>query len=96
MKKHLLGFAIFSLILGTAIFVAALAKSARQPVVKQYTYEVSNKSCWKMNRRTETKADSGRASIKITQAVLNEKTGKMNLSFAVQRETPATQDVKVK
>lgn len=100
MKKHLLGFAIFSLILGTAIFVAALARSARQPAESPSSvsveYNVSKQSCWKMNRRANNSENSAKSSIKITQAVFNEKTGKMNLSFAVERETPATQDISVR
>lgn len=98
MKKHLLGFAIFSLIVGTAAFVAALAREVPQPA-KQFTYEVSKTSCWKNVRQDSEirqSTDYGQASVKITQAVLNEKTRKLDTNFFIQRETPSTQKVRVK
>ena len=97
MKKHLFGFALFSLIIGTAVFISPMMRQSPSPA-KSYTYEVSNRSCWKNTRQNSEIQQSyyGPASIKITQAVLNEKTRKLDTSFSIQRETPSTQNVKVK
>lgn len=69
MKKHLFGFAIFSLIVGAAIFVSAIFSSPKEvfvPVVET-TYETRvNSSCWKM-KREYSKTDS----VSVRQAVLD-------------------------
>lgn len=97
MKRHLLGFALFNLIVGTALLVAILTKSFPTPKTP-YVYEVSKTSCrTNVRQNYETRKDyENNDSIKVTQAVLNEKMGKLNMSFDIQRETPSTQDITVK
>jgi hypothetical protein len=87
MRKHILGFAIFSLIVGTAVFVSALVY---KKVQKQYVYEVSERSCWKQVRQTPINNPN---SVKISQAVFNADTKQLYLEFS----TPdaRTFDVKV-
>lgn len=98
MKKHLFGLALFSLIVGTAMFVAALVRTVPQPA-KTYTYEVSKTSCWKYTRQNSEirkNYDNDQTAVKITQAVLNERTNDLDMDFFIQRETPSTQSVKIK
>lgn len=98
MRRHLLGFALFNLIVGTALVVAILTGSFPRPATR-YVYEVSKTSCpmnVRQNPETPKIYESKSDSIKVTQAVFNENTGKLNMSFKIQRETPATQDINVK
>lgn len=98
MKKHLLGFALFNLIVGTALVIALLTGRFSSPRTN-YTYDVSKQSCWKNVRQNSVSRqnyENSEDSVKITQAVYSERTGKLNMSFALQRETPSTQDVTVK
>lgn len=100
MKKHLFGFAVFSLIVGTTVFIFSFFKG--QPKLshsKTVVYEVSKQSCWKnVRQNSEVMRDAGygQASVKIVQAVLNENTRQLNTNFLINRETPSTQNVRVK
>lgn len=100
MKKHLLGFTIFSLIVGGAAVISALFAGAAIPSAgKSFNYEVSKRSCWRGARRNPENlqnSDNGQSSIKVTQAVLNEKTRRLDTDFFIQRETPSTQSVSVR
>jgi hypothetical protein len=86
MKKHLFGFALFSLIVGATAFGYAMFKKVRVdevPAPAQYETYSSTKSCWKMKRELrEAKLDSP----KINQAVFNVDTKEFNLRL----ETPET------
>lgn len=98
MKKHLWGFALFNLIVGTALIIAIMTGNFRRPAAK-YTYDVSKQSCWKnvrQNSLSRRNYEKNQNSIKVTQAVLDEKTDKLNMSFSIQRETPSTQQLNVR
>jgi uncharacterized protein YxeA len=86
MKKHILGFVIFSLIIGSAVFVSAMFY--KRAVKKEYVYEVSERSCWREVKR-ETKNNP--APVKIVQAVFNSKTKQFDVDFS----TLPTQNVEV-
>ncbi len=78
MKKHIIGFAIFSLIVGTTAFIYAMFNVVRVEEVPAPTYYQTyspTKSCWKMKRELrESKLDSP----KISQAVFNLKTKQLD------------------
>ncbi len=78
MKKHIIGFAIFSLIVGTTAFIYAMFNVVRVEEVPAPTYYQTyspTKSCWKMKRELrESKLDSP----KVVQAVFNMKTKQLN------------------
>jgi hypothetical protein len=97
MKRHLLGFVLFNVIVGTALLVAILTKSFPMPK-KLYVYEVSKTSCkTNVRQHDETRKNyENNDLIKVTQAVLDEKTGKLNMSFSVQREAYSTRNIKAK
>ena len=81
MKKHILGFALFSLIVGATAIVYALVnvpETIRVVDVAPVSYVRQNDSaskptsCWNMNRRAE---ESKSGSPLISQADLNEESG---------------------
>jgi len=78
MKKHIIGLALFSLIVGTTAFIYAMFNVVRVEEVPAPTYYQTyspTKSCWKMKRELrESKFDSP----KISQAVFNVKTKQLN------------------
>ncbi len=78
MKKHIIGLALFSLIVGTTAFVYAMFNIVRVEEVPAPTYYQTyspTKSCWKMKRDLrESKFDSP----KVIQAVFNVKTKQLN------------------
>ena len=87
MKKHILGFVIFSLIIGTAVFVSAFVY---KQVKREYVYEVSSRSCWKQSKQpNEIKSNS----VKIVQAFFTTypKLSELEIEFS----TPISQPVEI-
>ena len=87
MKKHILGFAIFNLIIGTAVFVSAIFY---QSAKREYVYEVSSRSCWKQSKQpNEIKSNS----VKIVQAFFTTypKLSELEIEFS----TPISQPVEI-
>ena len=83
MKKHLFGFAIFSLIVGSAIFVSVIFSAPREVTVPavETVYELPVKSsCWKM-KREYAKKDS----LAVRQAVLDLETKEINFELYVPK-----------
>jgi hypothetical protein len=60
MKKHIIGFAIFSIIVGSAVFVKAIFNISREiivPTADNYSYTTVKKtSCWKMRQELEERS----------------------------------------
>lgn len=54
MKKHLLGFALFNLIVGTFAFIYSINNTTAVDEVSAPNYSLTSpaKSCWKMKRKT--------------------------------------------
>lgn len=78
MKKHIIGFAIFSVIVGTAILVKSILYV---PEVKNYTYtSVTKTSCWKMKQ--EASKDTPPI---VRQAVLDLNTKQIDWELKVPR-----------
>ena len=87
MKKHILGLAIFSLIVGSAVFVSAFVY---KQVKREYVYEVSSRSCWKQSKQpNEIKSNS----VKIVQAFFTTypKLSELEIEFS----TPISQPVEI-
>ena len=84
MKKHILGFAIFSLIVGTAVFVSAFVY---KQVKREYVYEISERSCWKQVKQKNVISSS---KVKIVQAVFNTypKFSELNLELSTNLSQP--------
>ena len=86
MKKHLFGFALFSLIVGTAAFVYAIFNVVRVdevPAPSYYQTYSPATSCWKMKRNVR---ESNFDAPKVSQAVFNVKTKQLNWKL----DTPGT------
>lgn len=71
MKRHLLGFALFVLIVGTAVFVRSMFRTATTVKVSVPNYSLTSPatSCWKMKATSRTNKST--APISIGQAVFN-------------------------
>ena len=81
MKKHLLGFALFSLIVGTAAFAYAMfnvVKVDEVPAPSYYQAYSPTKSCWKMKRNVR---ESNFDAPKVSQAVFNRRTEQLSLKL---------------
>lgn len=56
MKKHIIGFAVFSLIIGSTVFVKAVFNTSKEiivPAAENYSYtNVTKNSCWRMKRKS--------------------------------------------
>ena len=87
MKKHIIGFTLFSIIVGTAAFIYAMFNivSVEEVFTPAYTPTYQGKSCWKMNRDLKDTVDSPT----ITQAVFNLKTKKFSWNLStVETDSP--------
>jgi len=80
MKKHIIGFTLFSIIVGTAAFIYAMFNvvNVEEVFVPAYTPTYQTKSCWKMKRDLKESISSPT----ITQAVFNLKTKKFSWNLA--------------
>ncbi len=77
MKKHIIGFTLFSIIVGTAAFVYAMFNvvNVEEVFAPAYTPTYQGKSCWKMKRDLK---ESNVGSPVIRQAVLDLRTKQLN------------------
>ena len=81
MKKHIIGFTIFSIIVGTAAFIYAMFNivNVEEVFTPAYTPAYQGKSCWKMKQDLK---ESNVDSPVVRQAVLDLKTKQLNWELA--------------
>lgn len=81
MKKHIIGFTLFSIIVGTAAFIYAMFNVVKVEEVftPAYTPTYQRNSCWKMKRELK---ETSVASPVVRQAVLDLKTKQLNWELA--------------
>jgi len=81
MKKHIIGFTLFSIIVGTAAFIYAMFNvvNVEEVFAPAYTPTYQRNSCWKMKRDFK---ESNVGSPVIRQAVLDLKTKQLNWELA--------------
>ena len=84
MKKHIIGFTLFSIIVGTAAFIYAMFNvvNVAEVFVPTYTPTYQGKSCWKMKRDLK---ESNVGAPVVRQAVLDMKTKQLNWELAAPR-----------
>lgn len=78
MKKHILGFALFSFIVGTAIFIYAILnpfKVEKNSVPAFSPADLQVNSCWRMKRNLNAKRNNSPV---IKQAIFNLQTKELN------------------
>jgi hypothetical protein len=96
MNQNVFGMILFTFIVGTAIFVSEFfVKLPTPPAVFERPATVNKYSC-SHQRRTVYVSETtpvGNASIKVTQAVLNQQTNQLTTDFSIKRETPNTSAV---
>ncbi len=82
MNKHIIGFIIFSLIVGTSAVVASFfygVPKIESVNVSETSVTYSGKSCWKSTKNYK----SGLASVKVLQAVFNPDSKKLATNLSV-------------
>ncbi len=87
MKKHIIGFTLFSIIVGTAAFIYAMFNVVKVEEVfaPAYTPTYQRNSCWKMKRDLKETINSPT----ITQAIFNLKTKKFSWNLStVETDSP--------
>lgn len=91
MKRHILGLALFSSIVASAIFVSWLFYNAPAPAVapvgqEEVVFSKSKTNCWK----DAPKANAGGVSrVKVVQAVFNQRTNQLETELQVDGKIPA-------
>lgn len=94
MNKHIVGFILFNLIVGTSIIIAAFfyqIPKYESVYVTPVTSETYTRSCWKGNKRYANKMTSA----KVTQAVFDSKTQELKTELFVQSNKKIFKDIKV-
>ncbi len=94
MNKHIVGFILFNLIVGTSIIIAAFfyqIPKYESVVVTPVTSETYTRSCWKSNKRYENNLTSA----KVTQAVFDSKTQKLKTELFIKSRQNSFTDIKV-
>ncbi len=87
MKKHIIGFTLFSIIVGTAAFIYAMFNvvNVGEVFTPAYTQTYQRNSCWKMKRNLKETINSST----ITQAIFNLKTKKFSWNLStVETDSP--------
>ncbi len=88
MKKHVIGFTLFSIIVGTAAFIYAMFNVVKVEEVfaPAYTPTYQRNSCWKMKRNLK---ESEVNLPTITQAIFNLKTRKFSWNLStIETDSP--------
>ncbi len=97
MNQNVFGVILFSLIVGTAMFVSAFfAVVPAPPTVVEKPLEASKPtSCFTKKKVVNQTTPVGVANIKIMQAVLNQQTNQLDTDFFIKRENSQTEAVGV-
>ncbi len=93
MKKHVVGFILFNLIVGTSAIIAALFYEMPKidSVDVPETPVIYTRSCWRMRKNLQ----SPQVNAKITQAVFNENTDQLDMDLFLERKNHSTENVSV-
>ena len=94
MNKHIVGFILFNLIVGTSIIIAAFFYQMPKydsVVVTPVTSETYTRSCWKSNSRFINNTTSP----KVTQAVFDSKTHELKTELFFQTDARSIEDIKL-
>jgi hypothetical protein len=96
MNQNVFGVILFSFIVGTAIFASEFFVTLPTlPAVyeRPATTAKNHYSCSRQSRVVYRDAPAELASVKVTQAYLNQRTNQLNTDFLIKRENPNTQSV---
>ncbi|MEO8074342.1 MAG: hypothetical protein ABI686_13975 [Acidobacteriota bacterium] len=91
MNKHIVGFILFNLIVGTSIITAAFfyqMPKYESVVVTPVTSETYTRSCWRSNKGYANKISAP----KVTQAIFDRKTGEIKTELFIQSKNESTED----
>ena len=93
MNKHIVGFILFNLIVGTSVIIAVLSYNVPNfdSVVVPATSETYTRSCWKSSRKYANNLDS----VKVTQAVFDGKTQQLETELFVQSNVKSFKNIKL-
>ncbi len=94
MNKHIVGFILFNLIVGTSIIIAAFfyqIPKYESVVVSPVTSETYTRSCWKSNKRYTNNGTS----VKVTQAIYSNKTEELKTELFVQSGEQSLDNIKI-
>ncbi len=98
MNQNVFGVILFSFIVGLSVLVSAYLVPLptpppvyERPVTVKNTHSCASQSRTVINQTTP----AGLATVKITQAVLNQRTNQLNTEFSVKRENQPTKEVGV-
>ena len=96
MNKHIAGFILFNLIVGSSAVVAALfyevPKIETIRVFEELPVTYSGRSCWRSGRNFE----NGQVNAKIVQAVFDENTNQLDMDLYLERKNHSTDYAGVK
>ena len=95
MTKHVAGFILFSFIVGVAGIIAFIFAEVPQPektVEFKVTRVESKTHCAKSGYASDENSD---ASVKVAQAVFNERTGLLDTDLFIKRKNASTKSVSV-
>jgi hypothetical protein len=101
MSKHIIGFIIFSFIIGVTAFLASFfvimpTLPTLDPVPKfGYIDYESGRHCKGKKRKPRPKAVDQSASVKVTQAFFDAKSKRLETQFAIERADESTETVNV-
>lgn len=94
MTKHVAGFILFSFIVSVSSIIAFIFAEIPQPdkVLEFNVPRVASKTrCFKSSYSVE----NSKASVKVVQAVFNERTKQLDTNLFINRESPSTKTVSV-
>ncbi|MDQ3179569.1 MAG: hypothetical protein M3Q33_03515 [Acidobacteriota bacterium] len=95
MKKHIFGFMLFSLIVGTSAFIYGFffaPLTAIQPVYVFENQPEKRKSC---RKETYSRVERPTVNAKVVQAVFNQNTNQVDMDLFLERKNNSTDDIAV-
>ena len=90
MNKHIVGFILFNLIVGTSLVIAALSYNVPkyESVIIPVTSETYTHSCWKSRKYA-----NNLTSAKVTQAIFDSKTQELKTELFIQSKNKFSGDL---
>jgi len=95
MNKHIFGFILFSLIVGTSVFIYGFFFSPLATIQPVYVFEnqpEKRKSC---RKQTYSRVERGEVNTKVVQAVFNSNTNQLDIELFLERKNNSTDDVTI-
>lgn len=96
MNKHIFGFILFSLIVGTSAFIYGFFFTPLATIQPVSVFEVRTEKRKSCRKETYSRVERGEVTAKVVQAVFNSNTNQLDMDLFLERKNSSTDNVAVR